>query len=42
MGFSLKGKTSRNDKKMKKIKGNNILEINSSKFIQKFVLSILE
>jgi hypothetical protein len=42
MKFSFKGKTFRNDLNEKVKKGNNILEIKSSKFIQEFVLSILE
>jgi hypothetical protein len=42
MRFSFKGKISRNDLNEKLKKGNNILEIKSSKFIQEFVLSIFE
>jgi hypothetical protein len=42
MMFSFKGKTFRNDLNEKVKKENNILEIKPSKFIQEFVLSILE
>jgi hypothetical protein len=42
MDLSFKRKISRNDLNAKVKRGNNILEIRSSKFIQEFNLSVLE
>jgi hypothetical protein len=40
--LSFERKTTRNDLYVKNKRGNNILELRSSKFIQEFDLSILE